>query len=98
MANTAGQVKQKRQRTCISCGAKDDKVALLRIVRTAEGSARFDASGRVPGRGAYVCSRECFDAAVKGKRLNRALKMQVSENDYAQIAGELERLANRVHG
>lgn len=97
MAAVSGQTKPKRQRTCIACGAQGDKVGLLRIVRT-DGGARFDATGRVPGRGAYVCSAECFAAAAKGKRLNRALKMQVSEQDYAQIAGELEHLADRVHG
>ena len=88
----------KRQRTCIACGAQDDKVALLRIVRMADGHACFDATGRKPGRGAYVCSADCFKAATKAKRLNRALKMPVSEEDYAQIAGELERLADRVQG
>ena len=98
MTQTAGQQKAKRQRTCIACGAQGDKVGLLRIVRAADGTARFDASGRMPGRGAYVCSAECFAAAAKGKRLNRALKMQVDEEDYAQIAGEIERLADRVHG
>lgn len=97
MANATEQTKPKRQRTCIACGAKDDKVGLLRIVRTADG-VRFDATGRVPGRGAYVCSHACFEKAMKGKRLNRALKMQVSNEDYAQIADELERLQDRVHG
>ena len=97
MAKTTGQTKPKRQRTCISCGMQDDKVSLLRIVRSADG-VRFDPTGRIPGRGAYVCSAACFEAAVKGKRLNRALKMQVNEEDYAQIAGELEHLSNRVHG
>ena len=95
MTSTAAHseaAKPKRQRTCISCGAQGDKVGLLRIVRTADGTARFNATGRVPGRGAYVCSAECFKAAAKGKRLNRALKMPVSEEDYAQIASELERL------
>jgi predicted RNA-binding protein YlxR (DUF448 family) len=98
MTNPAGQTKQKRIRTCISCGSQGDKVGLLRVVRTADGHACFDPTGRVPGRGAYVCSQECFAAAMKAKRLNRALKMQVSEEDYAQIAGELERRADRVHG
>ncbi|MBE6470205.1 MAG: YlxR family protein [Coriobacteriaceae bacterium] len=97
MAHTV-QGKPKRQRTCIACGAQGDKVGLMRIVRTADGSASFDPTGRVPGRGAYVCSPECFAQAAKGKRLNRALKMQVTEEDYARIAGELECLHDRVHG
>lgn len=98
MANVTGQTRPKRQRTCIACGSQGDKLGLLRIVRTADGAVRFDATGRVAGRGAYVCSRECFEDAMKGKRLNRALKMQVSNEDYAQIADELERLADQVHG
>ena len=94
--NTGDAVKRKR--TCIACGAQGDKLGLLRIVRTADGRACFDATGRMAGRGAYVCSAACFKAATKAKRLNRALKMPVSEEDYAQIAGELERLADRVQG
>ena len=44
----------KRERTCISCGAKSDKLTLMRIVRRADGSVEFDPTGRIPGRGAYV--------------------------------------------
>ena len=99
MAKAAAQNSTvKRQRTCIACGMQDDKVGLLRIVRTPDGRASFDPTGRAPGRGAYVCSVACFAAAKKAKRLNRALKMQLNEEDYAQIAGELERLADRVQG
>ena len=53
----------KRQRSCIACGRQADKVALLRIVRDPSGAVAFDATGRAPGRGAYVCSEECFAAA-----------------------------------
>lgn len=98
MAKAAGTDRPKRTRTCIACGRQGDKTGLLRIVRAADGSVRFDATGRAPGRGAYVCSSACFGAAMKGKRLNRALKTQVSEGEYAQIAGELERLSNRDNG
>ena len=97
MANGKAQA-VKRQRTCIACGAKDDKRSLLRIVRGADGAVSFDATGRKPGRGAYVCSRECFDAAVKGKRLPRALKAQVAHEDYERIASELPLLQDVVEG
>ena len=96
MANE--QAKTVRLRTCISCGEKEDKRGLLRIVRKADGSVAFDSTGRCPGRGAYVCSFACFEKAVAGKRLNRALKTQVSKEDYAQIADELAALANQVDG
>lgn len=91
MANAQTRQKPRRRRTCIACGRQDDKVQLRRIVRLADGSVRFDATGRMPGRGAYVCSAACLEAA-RGRRLSRALRTQVSEDDYAQIAGELDRL------
>ena len=98
MAKANEQAKTIRLRTCVSCGGKEDKRGLLRLVRKADGSVGFDPTGRCPGRGAYVCSFACFKRAVAGKRLNRALKTRISEEDYAQIADELGRLTNRVDG
>ncbi|MBQ9021698.1 MAG: YlxR family protein [Eggerthellaceae bacterium] len=74
-----------RERSCIACGAKASKADLLRIVRTAEGIS-FDASGKLAGRGAYVCSPECFDKARTG-RLSHALKTKVS-NEEAQVVAQ----------
>lgn len=96
MAKETGKTGTKRVRTCIACGAQGDKVGLLRIVRDGEGQVRFDATGRAAGRGAYVCSPECFAAATKAKRLSRALKTQVKEEDYTRIANELRMLAMRA--
>ena len=62
----------KRQRSCVACGRQADKVALLRIVRDPSGAVSFDATGRAPGRGAYVCSEECFAAGGSTKKLDRA--------------------------
>lgn len=81
--------KIKRQRSCIACGEQADKVELLRIVRSPEGEVAFDASGRAPGRGAYVCSEKCFAAACKKKKLDRALKATVSSDDYDRIAADV---------
>lgn len=85
MAQTAG----KRQRSCIACGRQDDKVALLRIVRDPSGAVAFDATGRKPGRGAYVCSAECFAAACKKKKLDRALKATLGSEEYDRIAADI---------
>ena len=81
--------KVKRQRSCIACGTQADKVGLLRIVRSPNGEVAFDANGRAPGRGAYVCSEKCFAAACKKKKLDRALKATVSSNDYDRIAADV---------
>ncbi len=79
----------KGQRTCIGCGSQGRKGGLLRIVRDADGTASFDATGRAPGRGAYVCSLECFAAACKARKLDRALRCRLDGQDYERIAGEM---------
>ncbi len=78
-----------RQRTCIGCGKQAQKGSLLRIVRTADGSLFFDASGRMAGRGAYVCSSACLSKAGKTRKLERALRRGVAMEDFERIAGEI---------
>ena len=79
----------KRQRSCVACGRQADKVALLRIVRDPSGAVAFDATGRASGRGAYVCSEECFAAACKRKKLDRALRTTLEGDVYERIAAEV---------
>ncbi len=82
------QVK-KRQRSCIGCGATLEKGRLLRVVRDGEGRVAFDGSGRVPGRGAYLCSEDCLAAARKTRKLERALRCKVTDEDYERVLREL---------
>ena len=79
----------KRQRTCISCGATREKGGLFRIVRPAEGPVAFDGSGRRSGRGAYVCSGACLATARKTRKLERALRCKVTDEDYDRVLREL---------
>lgn len=68
------------QRTCVGCRAVKAKKELVRIVRRPTGEVEVDATGKVSGRGAYICPRvECLQAALKGKRLERALQSTVDE-------------------
>ena len=85
MANTA----TKRIRTCIGCGAQADKRELMRIVRTPDAGVRFDATGNAAGRGAYVCSSECFDKAASKGKVARALKCGIGREETALVAEEL---------
>lgn len=77
-----------RQRTCIACGMQADKKALHRIVRNAAGEISFDAGGRAPGRGAYVCSAKCLEAAFAKKKVQRALKCAISPEQQQGIIDE----------
>lgn len=79
----------KRQRSCVTCGKQANKAKLFRIVRTASGSVVFDKTGRVSGRGAYVCSEACFATACKTKKLERALKTKIDHDELERIAAEV---------
>ena len=92
------QDKPKRQRSCIACGGKATKGELLRIVRTGDGAAAFDATGKAAGRGAYVCSEACLDRAVATKRLDRALRVSLTAEDYERIASEMKEAFREVTG
>lgn len=74
---------RQRPRTCVACREESPKRALMRIVRTPDGSAVLDERGRLPGRGAYLCARiECIEKARKTKALNRALKTEIPADFY----------------
>ena len=77
-------------RKCIGCAVGKPKRELVRIVRTPEGEIRLDATGKMNGRGAYICrSAACLRAARKAKRLERAFETPVPESVYEQIEKEL---------
>jgi hypothetical protein len=66
---------------------------LVRVVRTPEGELRLDRSGKLSGRGAYLCTRpECFKKAKKSRALDRALGVSVPEGLYDKLAAELASL------
>ena len=78
-----GRQRRVPTRTCVVCRERRQKDGLLRIVRTPEGRVVFDPTGRLNGRGAYICSDadhwgEGVSVANRGK-LNRALKTEIDE-------------------
>lgn len=75
----------RRVRMCIACGEKATKTSLYRIVRTPAGQVAYDPKGRAAGRGAYVCSIACLERAFKTKRIDRALKTTVGQEDKERI-------------
>ena len=65
------------------------KETAARIVRNGEGLVSFDPTGRLAGRGAYVCSEDCLAAARKTRKLERALRCKVTDEDYERVLREL---------
>ena len=76
-------------RTCIACREEKPKREMLRVVRNAEGEIRLDFSGKLPGRGAYICNSEgCVKRLRKQKLLHKTFSQEVSEEVYAAIEEE----------
>mgnify|MGYP002407427502 CR=1 FL=1 len=86
------KVKTKRipERSCIGCRQKYAKRELIRIVKTPEGEVKIDYTGKLNGRGAYICKKsECLEKAYKGDRLSKALTVEVSQDIYNRLREEL---------
>ena len=59
----------------MACRTARAKRELQRIVRTPDGGVVLDPTGRLNGRGAYVCvGTECLTNAIKKGALARALE------------------------
>ncbi|MDO4479099.1 MAG: YlxR family protein [Lachnospiraceae bacterium] len=79
--------KRETTRQCIGCRRIRPKAELIRVIRTPEGEAVLDFSGRKNGRGAYLCADDaaCLVTAQKKKALERALKVPVSEEVFLRL-------------
>ncbi len=80
-------------RMCIACREGKPKQEMLRIVKNAAGEIRLDFSGKLAGRGAYICNSEaCIKKLKKQRLLNKAFSSEISMEIYDAI--EEEFLAN----
>ncbi len=72
-------------RTCIACRTSKPKKELIRVVKSGE-EIKLDFTGKLNGRGAYVCNdKECVEKLKKQKLLNRAFSCQVADTVYDGI-------------
>lgn len=80
-------IKRQPQRTCIACGRTDAKRQLVRLVRRPNGEVVIDPTGKLAGRGAYLCrTKACWERALEQKRIGRALKVELTAEQQAQLA------------
>ncbi len=74
------------QRTCMGCNTKKDKKDLIRIVKNNKNEITIDKTGKLEGRGAYICnSVQCLEKVIKSKRLERSLDITISEEIYSNL-------------
>lgn len=67
------------------CREKAGKRTLVRIVRTEDG-IQVDETGKMNGRGAYVCDRtSCWERVVQTDVLAQALRTQITHEDRERL-------------
>ncbi len=78
--------KPAKTRMCISCRAARRQEEMHRIMRRTDKTAAIDESGKLGGRGAYLCkSRACIEKAQQQRRVERALSCHVPAEVYEQL-------------
>ena len=76
------------QRTCMGCNQKKEKKDFVRIVKNKENEISLDVTGKLNGRGAYICNDiACLEKVIKSKRLERIFEMKISEQIYNDLRG-----------
>ncbi|MBP5662453.1 MAG: YlxR family protein [Clostridia bacterium] len=77
-------------RTCVGCRTVKPKAELVRIVRTPDGAVKPDKTGKLSGRGVYICRDEaCLEKSIRTKALSRALDTPIPDETAALLHEEL---------
>ena len=80
--------KKQPQRTCMGCNQKKDKKDLIRIVKNKQNEINVDKTGKMQGRGAYICNDiNCLEKVIKNKRLEKALETKITQEIYENVRG-----------
>lgn len=81
-------MKKAFQRKCMACNIKQDKYSLIRIVKDKNGQILIDKTGKLNGRGAYICNDiKCLEKVIKTNRIGRILKSDIDKKIYEDIRG-----------
>ena len=84
------QNKKIPMRKCTGCGSMKPKRELIRVVKTPENEIKLDFSGKLNGRGAYICPElACFNAARKARRFENAFEMKIPDEIFISLEQEL---------
>lgn len=84
-------IKKIPMRKCTGCGGLKPKKDLVRVIKDGNLEVKMDLTGKLNGRGAYVCrSMDCLNKAIKTKAIERSLQTQISQEVYDKLKAELE--------
>ena len=81
-------MKKMPQRTCMGCNTKKDKKDIIRIVKNKDGEINIDKTGKMEGRGAYLCNDiKCLETAIKIKRIEKVFETKIDKDIYEKLRG-----------
>jgi len=87
------------QRTCVACRQVKTKRELIRLVHTKRDDIEIDTTGKMDGRGAYLCpKRACLEKALQGKQLEHVLKSQLTPANREQLTKSGQELLKEISG
>lgn len=90
-------------RKCTGCNEMKPKNELIRVVKAPDklsdtgeilekGEVSLDLTSKKAGRGAYICKNiECFNAAKKARRFEKAFSTQIPSSVYDSMEEELKK-------
>ena len=90
-------------RKCTGCNEMKPKNELIRVVKAPDklsdtgevlekGEISLDLTSKKAGRGAYICKNiECFNAAKKASRFEKAFATQIPSSVYDSMEEELKK-------
>ena len=80
-------------RTCVACRGTKPKRELVRVVLLPDGTMAVDETGKMNGRGAYLCRQHsCWQTALKRGSLTHALRIQPTPEARASLEAYAESL------
>lgn len=83
-------MKKQPQRMCVSCKTRRDKKELVRVVLKEDGQLTVDPTGKLPGRGVYLCrNEECIRIELKAHRISRGLRENIPGEEIDEVVSRI---------
>ena len=55
-------------------------------MKNQSGEIKLDKTGKLPGRGAYICDKsECLELAIRSKKLEKAFETKIEKSVYESL-------------
>lgn len=77
-------------RRCLGCFESKPKNELCRIVKNKDGQISIDKTGKMQGRGAYICcDKVCLEKAIKERRIEKEFEIKISDEIYDLLRSDI---------